>query len=949
MKHALYCTGIQNIKCYTTTHLHALYIATDTTPPQVLAFDLDLDSGIMSMEFSEPVIASSFNASRVELSDSASLSTQTATFQLTSHGAGEGAVVLAEGSPLDFRVLLATRDTEEIKRLPLCTEADNCFASFAPDAVTDTSGLGSAGTLLPIPVASLLPDVTPPRLAGFPEFDLDAGTFTLSFSEPMNGSSTDYADIQFVDDPISPSVSVTLSGGVSAPDHVEIGFYLTAADLNAIKFWPGLCFDGGSCWVRLPSFFIRDVGSNPFLHSSSDPDTAAASFHQPLAFVADTTPPNLLYFAANMDAGTIDLFFDEVLFEPSFLPSDVTLQGAPMGGALDSQLTLSPATAYARDSTIGTSLELNLTTADQTWLKSHPLFSSLNSSYLSLNTSLTDITGNIFQPLDDSIRAQSFLPDMTGPRLLTFNLFDIDEGYLQVSFDEPIDEGSVSFSMVTILGNQSDSTLAFTLSGGAASLVDEAGLVLEVSLLMEDRIALKLLGPGGLAGGRESTFVLLGNGAVLDTAGNPNQEMDPMDSLQLAPGGYVADSSQSFLVRFTLDMNEGLLSLTFHDVIDHLSVQPSFLRLQNSESASVSFQMLSNSSLVLNNGPSVMLELSLSTDDLNAVKEDLSLAVSLSTSFVSLQSGFARDFEGREVVEVPPSLALQAALYTEDLTKPAMQSFSLDVDAGLLEMSFSEPVLTGSFKFGSLSLLNNEDAASADAQITLTGGTVSESGVPAASKLSLVLSYSDLNSLKNLTISLIGTSKTFIGFDSQLVQDTSGNPILALSPLPVDSLLQDTTRPRLVHFDVDLQSTGYALLQFSEAVLITAEFLSGGVQLQNSPLDPSITLTISPSQEASSPALDRVQVLLTSEQMTRLLTDPSIASTADLLFLFLSEEAVVDHTGNRLVPLQEATRVRFLCESKLATSHEIIIMDFFSPYFSFIYSIERKIGKEEVR
>lgn len=140
-----------------------------------------------------------------------------------------------------FRVLLGVNDTINIKRQPLCYTVLNCFATFGASLIRDVRNNPSLPSTSPRQVRTLLSDVTPPRLVAFQEFDLDAGVFTLVFSEPVNGSSAAFTDVQFTSARSNPRINVTLSEGFTTPNHIQIDFHMSTSDLNMLKLYPDLC------------------------------------------------------------------------------------------------------------------------------------------------------------------------------------------------------------------------------------------------------------------------------------------------------------------------------------------------------------------------------------------------------------------------------------------------------------------------------------------------------------------------------------------------------------------------------------------------------------------------------------------------------------------------------------------------------------------------------------
>ena len=872
-------------------------VISDITGPHVLNFDLDLDSNILSLDMSEPVQVLTFNGMRITLTNLSNPSTGPHTMvQLTR------VEVIASGNVTSFRVLLGVNDTINIKRQPLCYTAFNCFANFAASMIRDVSNNPSVPSTPPFQVRTLLSDVTPPRLVAFPEFDLDAGTFTLVFSEPVNGSSAAFTDIQFASSRSNPRINVTLSEGFTTPNHIQINFHISTRDLNMLKLYPDLCTLRANCWIRLPSFFISDIDANPFLHSNYEPD-AQASFHQPSGFIPDTTPPVLESFSINMTLGALTLSFTEVILETSFDPTNIALLNAPNGGV---SLTLSSQSMYTRSST-GTKVEVDLIPTDLNWLKARSLYTSRANSYLSLVTNLVDIAGNVFQDIQvsNAIQAEAFAPDTAPPTAASFDLFNIDNGSFIITFNEPVDTNTVNFHMITLLNTPSGSR-RYTLSGGSAQTLNANKLSLLISLSRNDRIQLKLI--SGLAVSYTTTYIFLAEGMVLDTAGNANQAVH---AVQLSQSGYVPDTSFASLISFSLDLNIGVLTLTFDDVINASSVDPTKLTIQSrSQSQTISYTLTVQSTVCTPS--SNIIAVCIRGQDLHSLQLNLQLATNALNTFVSFPPDLANDVEGKRIIGIANNEARAVSNYTQDLTRPMLQSYQLDMNTGQLYFTFSEPILVSSLQPNAITIQNGLALTST---LRLTGGGLNTSVVTSLTVL-VHIDKNDLDLLKSLRNLATEINDTFISFESSFAQDTNHNMIIPLTLFKVATFIPDVTQPELVYFDANLRSPVTLTLQFSEAIMFT-DMTQSTLVLQNSASNPSNTLTLTGAETITRISLDQFEVILTPEHTTRLLIDDSIASNVSSFFIAISQGGVSDFSGNPIVTITStaARRVRYLCKS----------------------------------
>ena len=879
----------------------------DTQGPEVTRFELDLDSDTLSIDFSEPIPVHTFNESHIILLNSTTLSfSETTRLSLTN------TFVLAQDNVTSLRALISVEDSIEIKRQPLCYSVDNCFVMFDGSLVSDISGNKYLTSLTPVLVDSVYPDVTPPQLVAFPVFDLDAGLFTLIFSEPVNGSSTDYAEVQFNNAPLNFNASVTLSEGFTSPDHIELVFHLSRQDLNRLKSNLDLCTSRDDCWIRLPSFFITDIGMNPFIHSAYQSDVAA-SFHQPSLFIPDQTSPELEYARMDVNQGTLTLSFSEVIVEATFSPNDVTLLSSPSSPL---SLTLSPDSSYSIVSS-GAEVTLQLTTDDLNWLKAQELFTSVTDAYLSLATNLIDVSGNDFQNIL-GFQVNEVVPDRTGPILVSFDYFNLESKSFMITFDEPVYVSSFDVTRVALVSQPSNQATTYTLTGATLiSAPDDRLKSVMVVLTSSDRVQIKLL--TALATMHSNTYIALSENAISDTTGNMNVFVPNTLAIPLSTGGYVPDTSQASVTVFGLDLDSSLLFLTFDDVIASSSIDSSSLTIQNAASSATSSVRLSHYSMPLN-GNSDQVTMLLSQGDLLELKLDLNLATSASDTYISVDSDFVTDIEGRAIIAIPPTSALPlTSSFIPDTTSPSLSSFSLDMNTGTLLLDFSEPILPSSADPSQLSL--HGQSSGEGSSLTLGQATSLFTTTATSLSVGLKLLQSDLNFLKDAQDLAIDTGTTFMSFTPGLVTDASSNaimPVAANTSIAATSFIIDTTAPELRRFDADLTPVAKIYLSFSETVRLNG-LIQDTVFIFNAPINPSVNISLTESDESIQAGLDQVEILFSPPIITQLLVD-TIASSVDSLYLSLMEGVVVDTNGNTVVPVV-AYRVDHLCEYYCIEQH----------------------------
>lgn len=866
----------------------------------LLSFDLDLDSNIMTLQFDRGVRVSTFDSSQITLTNVSSPSIS----PRTDVRLNNVEVIAQPNSILTLlRFILRVNESIEVKRHPLCYDRSNCFGSFASGLIQDSTGNSTVPSILQ--VTNLFLDVTPPRLIAFPTFDLNRGFFSLVFSEPVNTSSVSFTDIQFANRITNPTANITLRGGITTRDHIEIDFSLLQLDLNAIKLIQGLCTSRENCWIRLPSFFINDIGMNPFLHSNFQPDVQA-SFHQPLVFVNDMTPPQLLYFSVDMNAGSMSLLFDEVI--ENFYPENITLVERPGG---TEEIRLSRDTTFTRVAT-GDAINLQLTTADLNRIKVQNLYTSMNDSFLSLESNLlADTAGNVVTGISllNPLPVGTFTPDVTSPTLIEFSLYNNDNGSIIVIFDEPVNIQTLNVTAISLLSGPSGAS-AFTLTGGTAAYLTSDQLRLLITMTSADLRAVKLITT--LATSEANTYISITRETVLDQSLNPIVPITTGSPLQLSQGGFVSDSSRASLAGYTFDLNNGTITLTFTDVLNVMTLDPTQLSVQNRRASPSESVVLTGGSTPSEN--SETFSIFLSTQDLNSIQLNLNLATGDSDTFISFGSSLITDISGLGVNAVSSSDARGVATYIPDRVQPAVMSFSLDMNVGLISITFTEAVIVNTTSLTSLSFQNSE--TSPTSTYRLTDGMFEASGETTLS-LQVNITYTDLNGLKSSALAS-SQQDTFLNIDANFITDTSSNLIQSGVNMAA-SYTRDSVPPSLLFYDLSLVGNAILVLQFSEAITYSSSIL-GTIALQNTRFNPSTSIILSAGSQntiLTGSSSDTVNITLSPTILVMLLMDPQFGSSTSNVYLSFSREGFRDFANNMIVPVpsNDAQRVQFICES----------------------------------
>ena len=135
-------------------------------------------------------------------------------------------------------------------------------------------------------------------------------------------------------------------------------------------------------------------------------------------------------------------------------------------------------------------------------------------------------------------------------------------------------------------------------------------------------------------------------------------------------------------------------------IVNATSFSP--LGITITDSASGGQEVTLTGGLVLTTADGYVHVIELTFNDLNAIKALPDFATSIDNTVLAVQAATYSDTNGTPLLAVS---GLQACSIVYDTVKPMIISFSLDLNAGILTITFSEPVLLGSIEPTRIALL----------------------------------------------------------------------------------------------------------------------------------------------------------------------------------------------------------------------------------------------------
>ena len=908
----------------------------DRTSPVLEAFDLDIDSGLLTLFYSETVDIFSLDPTKIVLQNDAN-------FDTTSFALTGGEVTLVDGT-ISY-VLITVDDLNEIKRLEdlaTCRESDTFLSLVLNQTLSSSSsqfsGSGSgngngsvvesfvpisyhildmAGNpviaiesdmALPVMSSGCIQDTTSPRLTNF-SINMYNGTLTLTFDETVNSSTLDLNEVTFFNGQNDSNQSYRLQSGYADNDNLTgqliIEVTLSNVDLNELKRREYLATEASNTFILITEYLVLDMNGNRNQEITFDNSSEA------MTFVADTKAPELLSFNLDLTREWLTLSFSETVNATSFNVRGITLQNRNFTSLrnLMEGYVLNPAEGGSPLGPNDPVLIVRLGQDDLNYIKIfEDLATDITDTFIAIESNtVSDMNYNMVQEvsMSDPLNVQMFNEDRVDPYLVRFDL-DIDSGELTLIFSETVDVSSLDVSQITLQNDVASSVedrLSFTPGNTSFETFSTSsdGPIVLVEIGSIDLNEIKRLTQ--LATSNDTTYITLSDTAINDTNGNPVVPINNGNGTQVTL--FTPDTTDPQLTSFSLDLNSGSLQLTFNETVRFSSLNITTITLQNSSILTESSVMLTIGNIT-NLYDSTVVEVLLSIEDQNEIKRIRSLGTSMSNTYLSLLSGGIEDMNGNGVVEVSSLDALLVEMLEEDEVDPTLLSFDLDMDAGVIELTFDETVEADSLNLEEITVQNNRPFTDNNFY-ALTGGASSDVD---STVLVINISVFDLNEIKKIRglASVVDGNNTYISITNITVFDMNNNPV---NPVPnevairVDEFTEDITPPVLYAFDLDM-NLGLLALNFSETVdaltFNIIQYVLQSAQNVSEGLTQSYTLT--EENLLTGDGIDIVQALLYFD-LNSIKSLSGLATNMSDTFLSFTDMAIRDMNGNLVMAISE--------------------------------------------
>ena len=291
---------------------------------------------------------------------------------------------------------------------------------------------------------------------------------------------------------------------------------------------------------------------------------------------------------------------------------------------------------------------------------------------------------------------------------------------------------------------------------------------------------------------------------------------------------------------FSMDMHYGLITLSFSDTMMSKTFDATKLTLQNTKSyynctgsqtreagncpvSSGAYRLRISENRFTRIYNATSLYVSLSPSDYSALLLEPTIAKGLGSSFITMDVNTTRATTMEYAKAIQDGNARQATTYKADALSPSFKSWTMNMDTGIMNLTFAEPVNGSTFVASSLSFqaasnLGIDTSANALALSTTNVTVLSEP----AETVSVDVGLYNLNRIKALYPLGTESSLLYLSLSAPCIKDIAGNDnSLAYLSIyegkePVN-FVPDGTIPVLDHYDLDMNA-GTLTLYFSETI-----------------------------------------------------------------------------------------------------------------------------------
>ena len=861
-------------------------LVADGKKPNLVAFDINMDTGKIVVTFDEPVKASSFKPAELTIQNAAPASTG------SSYKLNGGTKSTTNG--LEVSVVMTVTDLNAIKNKAMATGKGDTYMTLTADAVADMNSnkVTAVADKDGKPASAFVSDTRKPSLSSF-TLDMTSGELAMTFSEtvvPAKMVSTELTLQSGGNRATDANLFYKLQkdGTVSPSESTIVTLILAVEDMDALKALPKLAFSKPSTFLALTDKAITDVSKNP-VEAKAPQAALQVSTH-----TGDVTKPVLEAFSVDLDAGTLSLTFSETVKASSVVPTEIFLQsGADSGVVGTEKYRLNG--EKSKTGTDSTVVTITMLPTDQDVIKANTkLLTKADDSFIHVtDKAAKDMSDNTVDVVPTAKALKIATPptkDATKPKVDSFNL-DINGGTLTLAISEPV-LTPVDVTKLSLFS--ADTTVSFALTKKSTAKISDDSKTITITVHSDDLNVIKSKAP--LATKQAETVLSLTEDFVKDAADNKITPIQTSD--KSTPKTFTEDKTAPKLESYTINPNTYEVTLTFSESVD---IDPFNAGSITIASGQTSRRRATVVSVKLSGGTVDKTKSSLNTVvfkilpiDMNKIFADTKLGTSDTNTFLFHDSTMVKDMKGLAIVEIKSDDALKTQSLGIDTTKPTVSAVALDMDKLTLTITFSETVKISTFAMTTLKI---ESQANGGAVVEIKAGTSSVKDDPV---VTLALDPLDADKIKkDITL---GTKKedSFLRVQAGTVKDMKDNVLDAPSTaVTVGTYVADKTPPALVSVGFDMNAAAARAtveLVFSETVdadtieLGKFRFLKAGT---------STTAVALLDAETTATTVDstKIKLTLSKDSTNKLKLETTTAVSKDSVILEVDGGGIKDMKG----------------------------------------------------
>ena len=186
-----------------------------------------------------------------------------------------------------------------------------------------------------------------------------------------------------------------------------------------------------------------------------------------------------------------------------------------------------------------------------------------------------------------------------------------------------------------------------------------------------------------------NTYIVLAPDAFRDVAGSLLVAVLSSDALQA--NSVSPDFTDPELMSFSFNASSGVLTLLFTEAMNITGINPNGIVLQNAMTNPIRSLQLTGGTPSTTN-PARIFNFTLSRVNVNYIKQFSDFGTSINNTYLAVESTTISDMNGNKIVAISISNAQRATSHYPDSDLPVLVSYTLDLNTGILVLTFSETV-----------------------------------------------------------------------------------------------------------------------------------------------------------------------------------------------------------------------------------------------------------------